>query len=65
MFREVLCTLCQLYSAITDCSTKETIGGAFFVEHFDENTISINLQFHDPKCRESCFHTLHILDSAI
>ena len=24
MFREVLCTLCQLYSASTDCSTKET-----------------------------------------
>ena len=37
MFREVLCTVCQLYRAGTDCSTKETM--AFFVEHFDENTI--------------------------
>ena len=29
MFREVLCTLCQLYSASTDCSTKETIDSFF------------------------------------
>ena len=58
MFREVLCTVCQLYRAGTDCSTKETI--AFFVEHFDENT------FHDQEsCQESCFHTLYMLDSAI
>ena len=31
----------------------------FLVEHFDENTIWIDFQFHDPKCQESCFHTLH------
>ena len=31
----------------------------FLVEHFDENTIWIDFQFHDPKCQESCFHTLY------
>ena len=29
MFREVCCTLCQLYSASTDCSTKETVDSFF------------------------------------
>ena len=29
MFRKVLCTLCQLYSASTDCSAKETIDRFF------------------------------------
>ena len=38
---------------------------AIFVEHFDENTIWINFMFHNPKCQESCFHNLYLLDSAI
>ena len=28
-------------------------------KHFDENTIWIDFQFHNPKCQESCFHTLY------
>ena len=41
MFREVLCTVCQLNSVSTDSSTKETIEIDFLVEHLDENTIQI------------------------
>ena len=38
---------------------------AFFVEQFHENTIWIDIQFHDTKNQESHFHTLYMLDSAI
>ena len=38
---------------------------AFFVEHFDENTIWNNFMFHNPKCQQSCFHNLYLLDSTI
>ena len=59
MFREVLCTLCQLYSASTDCSEKKQMIN-FLVEQFDENAIWIDYQFHDPKSQEICFHTLYV-----
>ena len=36
---------------------------AFFGDYFNENTICIDFQFHDPK--SELFHNLYLLDSAV
>ena len=61
--REVLYTLCLLYSAMYKSALRKKELIAFFGEYFNEKTICIDFQSHDPK--SELFHNLYMLGSAV